>query len=133
MTSSYESWLDRQIREAQERGEFDDLPGTGKPLPDRGELYDEDWWLKSWVRRETLTGLAPTSLKIRKEAEDLMETLARESSESSVRRIITELNERIDRARRGLVDGPPVVLTAFDVEETVEAWRRTQPGGSAPS
>jgi hypothetical protein len=31
--SRFESLLDRQIRAAQERGEFDDLPGAGKPLP----------------------------------------------------------------------------------------------------
>jgi hypothetical protein len=28
----YESWVDRQIREAIERGEFDNLPGQGKPI-----------------------------------------------------------------------------------------------------
>lgn len=28
----WESWIDQAIREAQERGEFDDLPGRGKPL-----------------------------------------------------------------------------------------------------
>ena len=28
----YESWIDRQIREAIERGAFDDLPSAGKPL-----------------------------------------------------------------------------------------------------
>jgi hypothetical protein len=30
--SRFESALDRQIRAAEERGEFDDLPGKGKPL-----------------------------------------------------------------------------------------------------
>jgi hypothetical protein len=126
VTGSFESHIDRQIREAQERGEFDNLPGAGKPLPDRGELYDEDWWLKQWIQRENLTGLAPTSLKIRKEAEELMETLAKRSSEAEVRRIVTELNERIRQAQRGLVDGPPVVVKTFDVEQTVEAWRRAR-------
>jgi hypothetical protein len=28
-----EDWIERQIREAQERGAFDDLPGAGKPIP----------------------------------------------------------------------------------------------------
>lgn len=28
----WENWVDQQIREAQERGEFDNLPGTGKPI-----------------------------------------------------------------------------------------------------
>jgi len=135
MSSRYESRLERQIREAQERGEFDDLPGAGKPLPDRGESYDENWWIKDWVRRENLTGLAPTSLKIRKEAEELMETVAAKSSESSVRQTVTELNERIVQARRGMVDGPPVVLNTFDVDEVVDAWRRrrAQRGAAEPA
>jgi hypothetical protein len=131
VTSWYESRIDRQIREAQERGEFDNLPGSGKPLPDRGELYDENWWVKELVRREKLTGLAPASLRLRKEAEELMDTLATKPSESSVRAIVMDLNERIERARRGLVDGPPVILATFDVDEVVEAWRqqRARPGG----
>lgn len=123
MTRSHESWIDKQIREAQERGEFDDLPGAGKPLPGRGQPDGEDWWLKAWVRRENLTGIGPTSLRIRREAEDLMDRLAKERFEPAVRRIVTDLNERIEQARRGLVDGPPVVVKPFDVEETVRRWR----------
>ena len=124
MSSLYESRIDRQIREAQERGAFDDLPGTGKPLPGQGEHYDEDWWLKSLVARENLGGLAPTSLKIRKAAEDLMETLATKNSEQNVRQMVADLNKRIDQATRGLVDGPPVVLEQFDVEDVVRQWRK---------
>lgn len=122
--STYESWIDKQIREAQERGEFDDLPGTGKPIPDRGELYDENWWIKQWVQREQITGMVPASLKIRKEAEELLETVAREKDEAAVRAIVASLNERIDRTRRGHVDGPPVYLELFDVDEVVAVWRQ---------
>ena len=32
---SFTSWIDQQINEATERGLFDNLPGAGKPLPDR--------------------------------------------------------------------------------------------------
>ena len=28
----WESWIDQEIREAQERGKFDNLPGRGKPI-----------------------------------------------------------------------------------------------------
>ena len=35
--SQWESAIEQQIREAQERGAFDRLPGQGKPLP------REDW------------------------------------------------------------------------------------------
>ena len=123
MGHPYESRIDRQIREAQERGDFDDLPGAGQPIPDRGELFDEDWWLKEWVRRENLTGLAPTSLKLRKEAEELMDRLARETQESAVRRIVADLNRRIEHANRGFVDGPPVAIRPYNVDDVVARWR----------
>ena len=126
MTHWYESRIDRQIREAQERGEFDDLPGTGQPIPDRGELYDENWWLKQWIQRENITGMVPATLKIRKEAEDLDERLARETQESAVRRIVAELNARIERANRGLIDGPPVVIPLFNVDDVVVRWREAR-------
>jgi Domain of unknown function (DUF1992) len=45
MTNRWESAVDRQIREAQEAGEFDRLPGLGRPLPGAGGEYDEDWWV----------------------------------------------------------------------------------------
>jgi hypothetical protein len=123
VTSAYESWIDRQIREAQERGEFDALHGTGKPLPDRGELYDENWWLKQLIEREKLTGLVPESLRIRKDIDDLPERLRRETSEVTVRSIVADLNRRIELARRGMVDGPPVIVSTLDVDEVVAAWR----------
>ena len=126
MTHWYESRIDRQIREAQERGEFDDLPGTGQPIPDRGELYDENWWLKQWIQRENITGMVPATLKIRKEAEDLDERLARETQESAVRRIVADLNTRIERANRGLIDGPPVTIPLFNVDDVVARWREAR-------
>ena len=124
MGSGYESPIDKQIREAQERGEFDNLPGFGKPLADDGEAYDENWWLKKLVVREQLSGLAPTSLKIKREAEDLLEDVAKLPSESLVREKVADLNSRIEQARRGLVDGPPVILPPFDVEAVVGEWRK---------
>jgi hypothetical protein len=119
----YESALDRQIREAQERGDFDDLPGMGKPLPGSGEHYDEEWWLKNWVARENLTGLLPPSLALRKEIEELDKMLARRANEQAVRAYVADLNARIIKANSGLIDGPPVVLQKVDPEEAVERWR----------
>lgn len=119
---SYESALDKQIREAQERGEFESLPGAGKPLPGAGQHYDEDWWLKSWVHREKITGLAPATLLVKREAEDLLDAVARCKSEQAVRELVSDLNARIVQAQRGLLDGPPVYLDTFDEEEIVKAW-----------
>jgi hypothetical protein len=66
--------------------------------------------------------MVPATLKIRKEAEELDERLAGETQESAVRRIVTELNLRIERANRGLVDGPPVVIALFNVDDVVARW-----------
>lgn len=127
MTSWYESVVDRRIREAREQGEFDNLPGLGKPLSDHGREYDEDWWVKDWVRRENATGVLPPSLVLRREAQDLLEILDRRTSEASVREFVAGVNDRIRQARAGLLDGPPVVLPLFDADEVVRAWRARRP------
>ena len=46
----WESAVDKQIREAQERGDFDRLPGQGKPLS--GESWSGDWGLAHHVLRQ---------------------------------------------------------------------------------
>lgn len=55
----WESAIDQQIREAQERGDFDDLPGRGKPL--HIESWDDDWAMAHHVLKqagETLPWIA---------------------------------------------------------------------------
>lgn len=115
--------MDRQIREAQERGDFDNLPGKGKPIPGRGQPDDELWWLKQYMAREQLTFALPRSLQIRKEAEDIQTRVGRERRESEVRRIVGELNDRIRAETRTPTAGPPLRIGPLDVDTIVEAWR----------
>jgi hypothetical protein len=122
MSGRYEAWIDKQIREAQERGDFDDLPGLGRPLPGGGH-YDEEWWLKSLAARENLSAALPPALALRKEVEDLPAKLARLHTETAVRVEIDDLNTRIRRGRRGPVEGPPVSVNPVDAEAAVRAWR----------
>ncbi len=49
-----EMLADRLIREAMESGDFDDLPGAGRPLPGVGTADDEYWWLRDWVKRNQI-------------------------------------------------------------------------------
>jgi len=46
----WESDIDRRIREAQERGDFDRLPGQGKPLP--MGAWRGDWALAHHILRQ---------------------------------------------------------------------------------
>jgi len=124
MANWYETSIDRQLREAAERGEFDNLPGTGKPLSDHGREYEDDWWVKDWLRREgAASGLIPPTLALRRELEDLAARVDRLRTEAEVRDRVAELNERIRKARAGLLDGPPVVLPPLDADEVVAGWR----------
>ena len=115
-------WVDHQIRVAMARGEFDNLPGAGKPLrlPDR---HDPDWWVKGLIEREKITGVLPPALALRKEDAELEAALDREATEDEVRRAVEDFNKRVVDARRQLLGGPPVVTPTRDVEAEVEAWR----------
>ncbi|MFI7098850.1 DUF1992 domain-containing protein [Streptomyces sp. NPDC050161] len=119
---SFESWIDKQIREAQERGDFAELPGVGKPLPHLDKPYDEMWWVKDKMTRESLSYLPP-SLALRKEAEEAEEAAANAPTEAALRRILTAVNEKIRAALRTPLEGPPLRLTPFDIDERARAWR----------
>lgn len=126
---SWESWVDRQIREAEERGEFDDLPGKGKPLPSLDRPHDELWWVRRKLRDENLSYLPP-SLQIRKDRDEAREQIARARSERAVRQIVVDLNERIREANLLALHGPPSTVMPLDEEETVRTWheRRANEG-----
>jgi Domain of unknown function (DUF1992) len=107
-----------------ERGEFDDLPGQGKPL----NLDDRDpnWWVKGLLEREQLRMPLPTSLQLRREAKEIDETVAGCRSETAVRDLVDDLNERILDSHRRRVDGPPVVTAKLDVDAVVARWREAR-------
>jgi len=117
-----QTWVDLQVRQAMERGDFDDLPGAGKPIPDLGEHHDPDWWLKKMVQRENIAVLPP-SLQLRKEDAELDQRLDGIHREHEVREVVEDFNKRVVAARYGTPAGPPLVTMPRDVEETVDAWR----------
>jgi hypothetical protein len=119
---SFETWVERQIREATERGELDNLPGAGKPIADLDKPHDELWWVRQKLRREHLTYL-PASIALRKEAEEALLAAARAGSEQEVRRIVADINARIVEGNRKAASGPPLNLVPFDVERVVRGWR----------
>jgi hypothetical protein len=123
---SWESWADRQIREAQERGEFDDLPGAGKPLPDLHQPYDELWWVRKKLREEGLA-YVPPGLQLRRAVEQARQEIASARSEQQVRRIVAEVNGLIRRANRTGSAGGPVGTMPLDEEQAVRDWRAARP------
>lgn len=124
----YESVVDKAIREAQERGDFDNLPGKGKPLPGLDGPNDELWWVRDYIRREGLSGdeLLPELLLLRRQRERIDDAVAELRTEQAVRDHVDELNRQIRRARL-VPSGPPVVLRLVVVDDVVDRWRAGQP------
>ncbi|MFC5953520.1 DUF1992 domain-containing protein [Streptomyces pratens] len=129
---SFETWVDRQIRDAEARGDFARLPGAGKPLPrDLETPYDEMWWVKRKLAREGYSVLPPT-LALRKEAEDALEAAYAAPSERIVRRILTEINVKIRDMMYKPPPGPPLGKKPYDVEDVVRQWRERRAGADGP-
>ena len=114
-------WVDLQVQKAIERGDFDDLPGKGKPLPPLDD--DPNWWLKKLIERERITGVLPEALQLRKDDAELDDVLDRQGSERVVRDLLEAFNRRVVNARRQLQGGPPVITPTRDIEAEVAAWR----------
>ncbi|HEY3477407.1 MAG TPA: DUF1992 domain-containing protein [Streptomyces sp.] len=125
----FETWVDKQIREAEARGEFADLPGAGKPLESLNTPYDELWWVKRKMHQEGLSFL-PASLQLRKEAEDALAAAMEAGSEGEVRRILTGVNDKLREALRRPPEGPPLNRGLFDIEQVVADWRAVRNAGA---
>jgi anion-transporting ArsA/GET3 family ATPase len=94
-----QSFIERKIEEAIAAGEFDDLPGAGKPISDLDLSYDPSWWVRKWVKRE----------RVRDAADELRRTVRREVPRlrlrddehararlEQLRQAIDEINEHLD-------------------------------------
>jgi hypothetical protein len=132
----YETWIERQVREAQERGAFDNLPGAGKPLRNLDAPFTAERWARDWVEREggDLVGMLPPLLRLRKERATLLASLAEVTSEVVLREVVTDFNHRLLDQYRRPIEGPLVAVGVLDLDETVAAWRdvRTPPPEPPP-
>lgn len=115
------------IQQAIRRGDFDNLPGAGKPLANLNRVYDPDWWLRQKIESERITGLGPPALTLRTEDAALDARLDSVFTEAEVRDILNDFNSRVIEARRQLLGGPPVITPTRHVDTEIERWnsRRT--------
>ncbi len=93
----WESWIDQVIREAQERGDFENLPGAGQPLDLKSNPYAQDRQLAFKVLKDA--GYAPDWIEldkaIRRKLEKAREVLGRSWTWREAR--LTELAEKPDK------------------------------------
>jgi hypothetical protein len=123
--TSWETWIDAQVRVAREQGAFDNLPGTGKPLANLGEDYDADWWVKQLVQREQVSVLPP-SLELLRKVEKELAAIEKLQDEAAVRHRVAALNAEIAKANATVMEGPPTRLGKLDIDKVVARWRQTR-------
>jgi hypothetical protein len=122
------SWVDLQLRQAIDRGDFEQLPGYGKPIKDLTGDHDPDWWVKRLVEREKITGVLPPSLQMRKEDALLDDQLDRLGTAAEVRREVREFNERVRWALYRPPEGPPMITQQRDPDTEVARWESRRAG-----
>lgn len=121
MAAGYESPTDKAIREAMQRGAFDDLPGAGKPLA--ADPEGDDFLRRFAAAEEDGTPFLPRALQLRKEAHDLPARIAAMPAEAKVRALVTELAARIAEEIRTPTSPIAVGVRPPDVEEVLARWR----------
>ncbi|QDQ96572.1 DnaJ family domain-containing protein [Tomitella fengzijianii] len=135
--TTVESWVERQIRVATERGDLDGLPGTGKPIPP-SRTDDDMGWVRRKLEEEGLStdALLPISLQLRREVDELPRTVAdidprTPGAENEVRAHVAELNRRIAEWMRA--PSPPMLpIGLVDADSAVARWRGG-PGAADPA
>lgn len=118
----WKAWIDHAIHEAERDGQFDDLPGKGKPLPDLGEGYDPDWWTKKLIQREKVSVLPP-ALRIKARVAAELPRIRNLVREEDVRIALGKLNAEIGKVNRTVTAGPSTQIAPLDADAILERWR----------
>ena len=114
--SPFDLLAEKRIREAQERGEFDDLPGAGRPLDlEDDPLVPED--LRVAYRLLKNAGFVPPELEIHCEIRSIERLLA-QVAERERAALVCRLNFLLSRASRHF--GSPRLDAGY--AEKIGAW-----------
>lgn len=113
---------ERRIRDAQERGEFNDLPGTGAPLDlDDDALVPEDLRVAHRILKNA--GLLPPELEVHREIREIEGLLLQVDDASGRARLLSRINYLLARSAAGRHHGDLRVEQAY-VERLSEQLER---------
>ena len=141
---THENLVERLIREAHERGDFDDLPLHGKPIPLQDNPYAGDMGLAYTMLKNA--AVAPPWIEADKDARRLLEdrdrlleraarasSLARGTHRRELERIVAAYNAAVARVNAAAPTTrqhrPPMVL-ADEFASLERAWSSAHDGGA---
>jgi hypothetical protein len=97
---NFDAIAERRIREAQERGEFDNLPGSGAPLAlDEDPLVPEE--LRAAYRLLKNAGFIPPELAAHREIRDLEQLLHAAGAGGERQHLLARMNFLLSRTSAG--------------------------------
>ncbi|HXV11255.1 MAG TPA: DnaJ family domain-containing protein [Burkholderiales bacterium] len=97
---SFNAIAERRIREAQQRGEFDNLPGSGAPLAlDDDRLVPEE--LRVAYRLLKNAGFIPPELAAHREIRDLEQLLQAAETDGQRQHLLARINFLLTRTSAG--------------------------------
>ncbi|MFT8395275.1 DUF1992 domain-containing protein [Propionibacterium sp.] len=126
----FESYPDRKVREAIERGDFDHNPLSGKPVH-LGRPGAEKPWIVSRLEREDLSGVLPAPLQVRRAKEHIQDALRGVHDEHQAREIIEALNARIVESNLDATTAPRIITAPLDIGEVLTQWRAFRGDGES--
>ncbi len=114
---------ERRIREAMERGEFDDLPCAGKPLDlSEDPLVPEDQRMAYRILRNA--GFVPPEVEQRREIGDLERLVAQAADEPSRNRAMRRLQALLTALSENRREAAPLRPGSSYFEKTVSRLAR---------
>ena len=93
MFTGFEKIVEERIKKAQEKGEFKNLPGKGKPLPVEDVNVPEDIRLAYKILKNA--DCVPPELEIKKEIRNTQELLSGMAETSEKYKVLKKLNHLI--------------------------------------
>lgn len=125
---SLDAIAERRIREAQERGEFDNLPGTGAPLAlDDDALIPEE--LRAAYRILKNSGFLPPEMDAHREIREIEQLLRQVENDSERAGLLSRIRFLLGRGAAGRRHGDLRVEEAYleSVAECLESRRHSRP------
>ncbi len=115
---------ERRIEEAMKRGIFDNLPGSGQPLPDDDMPVEENARLNWWALRILKQNdFIPHEVRWRKIVDQLKSELNRTSCEDRARKLIAQINEFVRKVNTLGTNAIDIAICGVDEARELQAVR----------
>ena len=117
----WDTWIEEQIQESQERGEFDNLPGAGKPIEIYQTQLNPEYDLA--FSRLKNAGVMPAWMELDRDVSRMSQELDA-FLERSVAWLLSERDAMIRARQQPAVEPPPVKRPWWQVWQRLLDWFR---------